>query len=258
MEKDAVDQTATEQDKARERIGDPTYLPAFQEIASAFPGNRFSDTDIFRDYCFEHKIYEFFNREFIDSLGDYLQQRIAEISKEDKPVTILEVGAGKGQLTHWLKKYLTEHGLDEKKVKLIATDDQSWKKFEKPPFPVEKLDYPSAITKYAPDIILTSWMPLDEDWTPIFRKEPAVKEYILMGETDNGCCGSSETWKTCPYEEDLDLPETDLSSGFYRVDLKKGLLKKTGVSSQIGRTDKLPFDPESSFSETVSFRRIGA
>lgn len=246
---------AGEIDNMRERIGDPTYLPTFQEVVDAFPGNQ-PETAVFRNYCEEHRIFEFFTKEFVDSLGDYLMKRIGEIRTGGKPITILEVGAGRGQLTHWLKKYLDENGLDDKKVKLIATDDHSRGISDQSPFPVEKIDYSDAVTKYKPDFILTSWMPLDEDWTPVFRDEPSVKEYILIGEMDGGSCGSAETWSACPLEEELGLPETDLSSGFYRVELNKGTSRKTGVSHQIARTDNLPLDPESSYSGTVSFRRM--
>lgn len=142
-------------------------------------------------------------------------------------------------------------------VKLIAVDDQSWKGTEKPPFPVEKLDYSNAITKYTPDIVFASWMP-DEDWTPTFRMAPSVQEYILIGEPEGGSCGTGATWMACPGEGDLDLPGTDLSSGFYQVGLQRHKFGKNGVWSQIGRTDNLPLDREFSYSETVSFRRIGA
>lgn len=55
------------------------------------------------------------------------------------------------------------------------------------------MDYKEALKKYKPDIVISSWMPYTEDWTKDFRTFSSVKEYILIGEPDNGCCG--HPWK---------------------------------------------------------------
>ena len=49
--------------------------------------------------------------------------------------------------------------------------------------------------KHSPDIVIFSWMPYQEDSSKDIRKFDSVQEYILIGETDGGCCGDEwETW----------------------------------------------------------------
>ena len=114
---------------------------------------------------------------------------------------------------------------------------------------IEQLNHNEAIKKYQPEIIICSWMPYQKDFSKDFRSQKSVKEYLLIGETDDGCCGDDwETWgcswrlnnksknQIPPYEND----------GFKRTDLDK-------LSAlQSCRTDQ-PGDYY--HSKTVSFKR---
>ena len=112
-------------------------------------------------------------------------------------------------------------------------------------FPVEKISHLDALNKYKPDIVISSWMELGQDWTSSFRACSSVQEYILIGEADSGVCGRLwETWgvgsrsrgkrRRPPFEQD----------GFTRHNL---------FVPQIGRTDD-PWNRRSR-SSTVIFRR---
>ncbi len=250
----ANEQISQEVKVLREKISDPTYLPTFKEVSGAFPGG-YRETENYKSYCRKNHVFEFFSREFVASLGDYLQQRVPDIRKEEKPTVILEVGAGKGQLTEWLKKHLKSSGLDENSVQIIATDDRSWPVAKESSFPVKDIGFREAIKKLKPNIVLVSWMPPREDWTPTFRNQDSVQEYVLIGESDGGCCGKSETWEACPQENEISWPETDLSPSFYRVDLNGDPWSDETITHQIGRTDDLPLELGTSNSHTVSFRR---
>jgi hypothetical protein len=106
---------------------------------------------------------------------------------------------------------------------LVATDDGSWSIF--PRAPVERLSVEQALERYAPvlppapstpspsaqadsnhggrvTIVLCSWMPMDVDWTRLFRRH-RVDEYVLIGERDDGQCGHNwETWGNPHFFED--------------------------------------------------------
>lgn len=153
-------------------------------------------------------IFQYLNVEFVEALAQYLRGK----------GRVLEVGAGDG----WLAQALRNRG-----VSIIATDDGSMR--IKPVTPVECLDYRKAIQKFQPDLILCSWMPLREDWTPSFRE--AVDEYVLIGE-DGGCCGTPEAWRP--------------SSGWTAENLKDV------TRWSIGRSDS-PWGV--GFSHVISFRR---
>jgi hypothetical protein len=73
------------------------------------------------------------------------------------------------------------------------------------------MDYQTALEQYATNntndnndstkdnqarkvIVICSWMPMNDDWTAVFRKYPTVYEYILIGEADDGQCG--DPWAT--------------------------------------------------------------
>lgn len=185
------------------------------------------------------EIFEFWCKEYIEEFAEYLISRIRKLGI--KPAIILEVGAGDGQLSHFLKEEVEKRAPGIAKV--IATD---WKVI--PPqepiqnyriitrWPVEKLELTEALKKYSPHFVIFSWMPLDEDYTPAFRRTVSVLEYILIGEVD-GAVGKPDTWNSEIYERE----------GFERIDLD--YLSKW----QICRTDAPGLLHHS---HTVSFRRV--
>jgi hypothetical protein len=102
--------------------------------------------------------------------------------------------------THWKKGLPT----------IIASDNGAWG--ISPIAPVEKQTVQEAIDAYSAIdddgtnvyhiIVLCSWMPMNEDWTAIFRRH-RVDEYILIGECDDGQCGDNwATWGNIRHLDD--------------------------------------------------------
>jgi len=102
-------------------------------------------------------------------------------------IKILEVGAGNGRLSYFLKQAL------EKKIpgkfSIVATDSLG-RSLIKQDFAVEKKDAIFAVKENEPDIVIASfvsWMENPEnDWTPNSQDVPYIKEYILIGPEGQG------------------------------------------------------------------------
>lgn len=236
-------------------------------------GGHVASLGAFNLLCEEADIYQFWTKEYIATLASYLMKRASAFDGETR---IIDVGAGDGLLAQLLKqefenkanrkgKAASGTGQSQKmgssKVpSIIAVDNHSWN-IPVPRGSVEKLDVRDAISKYASDeslqvIVLCSWMPMGEDWSRIFR-EHSVKEYILIGEYDDGNCGHNvETWGNFDYAVDDDKSALNAAEqpripayqhdGFKRMDLKE-------LSPfQFARFDSA----DSSSSKTVVFRRM--
>jgi len=232
-------------EELRERLRDPNFLPTREQITKAF-----TNWEQWIKFCFDEEkpVYEFLNEEYLNALADYFVGKIQEYgASEERPLVILEIGAGNGRLSHFLQQKLEEKAPGQTKV--VATDSGAWTL--KSDFPVEQLDHKKAIKKYRPDIVICSWMPYQKDWTKDIRMCDRVKEYILIGETDGGCCGDEwETWgQSWSRDEDDEggkkIPPYEVD-GFGREDLDE----LSGL--QVCRTD----NPGSYYhSRTVSFKR---
>lgn len=208
--------------KIREQLKYPLYLPAYEEILMAFP-DRFGSKGCadfeYDDFCKKESIFEFFNREFIAKLVDYLEKEIIKYKgTKENPVTILEVGAGSGRLSYFLENEIKNRKL-ENMVKTTPPTDSKEYKIEV--LPVESISYKEAIKKYAPKIVIVSWLPQGEDWTLDFRDFDCIKEYILIGEPE--ICGTGDTYDDILIEEGK-FRTTELS------DVKKYQICKTDHS----------------------------
>jgi len=60
------------------------------------------------------------------------------------------------------------------------------------PFGVLDENYTQTLHKHKPQIVISSWMPPDHDWTQAFRNSACVQEYLLIGQPD--ACGKPESW----------------------------------------------------------------
>jgi hypothetical protein len=193
-----VEHSESEIERMKDNLKTPSYLPSYKELKKYFSDVPEHSTECknWREFVDEdYKIYEIYTQEFIENFSNFLVKHVKEFKKEGQPVTILEVGAGNGRLTYFLNSNIKEISSDL--VKCIAVDSGESKIKEAfLEVPVEKLDYKEALKKYKPQIVISSWMPHDEDWTTDFIKEDSVEEYILIGEEDSGCCGKyPETWE---------------------------------------------------------------
>lgn len=138
--------------------------------------------------------------------------------------------------------------------KIVSTDNGSWKIKPLPYITVEKMSVNEALEKYASVseknvIILCSWMLKDEDWTEEFRRDDKtmIKEYILIGEADDGCCGHNWfTWGNQKYSSSGgDAVAPYVEDGWNRKDLDHlSKLQLSRYDTKLSRS-----------SSTVSFRR---
>lgn len=254
------------QEEMREVLKNPGYLPSREEISYAFTGDRkkidewsadghkeivfdekkwdeeFNDRVAFLQYCdnIENPIYELFNEEYLNDLCGYLVERINNLQIGTEPVMILEIGAGSGRLTHFLKQKLEEKVPG--KFNIVATDSGKWR--IKQTFPVEQIEHDAALKKYQPRIAIFSWMPYEEDYTAEFRSTDTIEEYLLIGEQD--CCGDHDlSWRN-RYET---TSEHDPSI--------KNIFNKTPLP-EISKNQLCRSDAPGKFqghSRTISFRR---
>lgn len=239
----------SERELMREKMRDPNFLPTHDDIYQAFKSEEYYSEEWHR-FCFneDNPVFEFLNEEFITAFSNYLAERVESLgASEDSPMTILEVGAGNGRLSHFLQQKLKARFSG--KVTVVATDSGEWSL--KTAFPVEVIGHKEALEKHKPKIVIFSWMPYQEDITDDFRAGESVEEYILIGESDGGCCG--DEWRTWGLSWSFDDEDTGeeivapyIAERFEREDIKD-------VSNhQICRSDTLGGLRHSS---TESFRR---
>lgn len=213
--------------KIVKRLYSKNYLPSIDEVmySSVFSHDNRHGIDYFRTT----KSFELWTQDYILALSNYLLNRVRHLlaATGKSKITILEVGAGNGKLSHYLKEQIRIIKSDSKII-IRATDDYSWidkdiqvrlnvpSLLVKRAYPVEKLSVNEAIIKYNPEIIISSWMPQDVDWSAYFVSHNTVQEYILVGD-EYGCCGKRESW--------------DAKDGF----IKRNLRNKHITPIQFGR-----------------------
>ena len=253
-------------------------------------GAQVHDCGSFNLYCEQRKIYELWTQEYIENLANYLLERTKLNSDKGKDTLIMEIGAGDGTLSTHLEhafKRILENQQEAKKIlqrvkgekkrkstkkdeqkkptsylpTIVAIDDGSWN-IQTKTSNVEKLNVKQALDKYVINptsqsyvIVICSWMPKGLDWTRDLRKS-GVNEYILIGESDDGCCGHNwYTWGNpdfAPDDEITKVNEGNYASripykidGFHRHDLENlSTLQFSRYDSETSRS-----------SSTVSFRK---
>lgn len=145
----------------------------------------------FRDYTkvITHHSYEGYHRLGIFQFWN--QEYIAELASAIRAIQpntpTLEVCAGDGALSHYLRYY---------GINIVATDDGSWDdggdRRVTPHFPVIKMDALTAIRHYKPSLVIASWIPYQSEVDcDILNEHP--KHFIVIGEY-GGCTGSNKFW----------------------------------------------------------------
>src|SRR5258708_17522191 len=238
------------------KLLDHNYLPSRQEIVDVIKlrdKDRESRRIAFEKYDELREIgHELLSKEFIQALGNYLESRIAQYKRNDQPITVLEVGAGNGRLGYFLQQQLNSKIPSQ--FKYFTTDFPYEEENTFGPalspidnVPVEKLDYHEALKQYDPTIVISSWMPYEQDWTADFRATLSVQEYILIGEP----ASTGHTWLTWANPDDererlrnLETPYQE--SGFEAKYLEE--VSKQQIDSPSYATTIRPV--------TYSFRRI--
>jgi hypothetical protein len=105
-------------------------------------------------------IYCFYSRQLVDSLARIVGPR-----------PCLEIAAGDGTLTRFLKG---------RGLQIVATDDWSWGHAVPYPESVIRLDAGAALRSYAPEVAICSWPPANNQFERDVFKTHSVQLYIVI------------------------------------------------------------------------------
>lgn len=123
-------------------------------------------------------IYCVFSREFVRALARLIGAR-----------PCVEVGAGDGTLSLLL---------EQRGVKVHATDDYSWRHKLRYPTWVEACDAVTALRRYQPEVVLCSWPPPQNSFEQAILKHPSVRCYIVIGSQHNYASGARSCYQPSP------------------------------------------------------------
>ena len=124
-------------------------------------------------------VFTILTQEFVTELyKELMRRRLAGLP-------ILEICAGKGLLSHHLRKL---------GVELIAIDDYSTD-MPRNKEVVERLSHRQALEKYSPRVVLGSWLPMQSQIGDDVLNSPTVDYFILIGEYPGGA-----TWLRSSYQ----------------------------------------------------------
>jgi hypothetical protein len=129
-------------------------------------------------------IYCFYSRELVEALAGMIASR-----------SCLEIGAGDGTLTRFLK---------ERGVEITATDSHGWSQSVAYPDWVVRLDAREALAKYAPEVVICSWPPSQNDFERQVFATPSVQLYIVIGSRHQFAFGN---WKDYLQQTAFELEE---------------------------------------------------
>ncbi|KAH8062984.1 peptide-methionine (S)-S-oxide reductase [Aureococcus anophagefferens] len=117
----------------------------------------------FNSYCENHEIYDFWTKDYVDGLAAHLAAARDERGVE--VLEVVEVGAGDGRLSFFLRRALKKLGA-ERAVNVVATDSGQWRF-------APRHEVKAASAEAAADgahVALVAWMPMGVDWTSSWRQ----------------------------------------------------------------------------------------
>ena len=129
-------------------------------------------------------IYCFYSDALIDALAEMIASR-----------SCLEIGAGDGTLSRFLKT---------RDVQITATDNHSWNNAVTYSEEVIKLDARQALGSYAPEVVICSWPPSQNDFERQVFNTPSVQLYIVIGSRHQFAFGN---WSAYRNQSSFDLEE---------------------------------------------------
>lgn len=129
-------------------------------------------------------IYCFYTRELVAELAALIGSR-----------NCLEIGAGDGTLTRFLKA---------RGMQVTATDNHGWNNSVSYPDWVVKLDACAALNKYKPEVAICSWPPAHNDFERCVFETSCVHLYIVIGSRHRFAFGN---WETYQKQQDFELIE---------------------------------------------------
>ena len=129
-------------------------------------------------------IYCFYTRELVAELAALIGSR-----------NCLEIGAGDGTLTRFLKA---------RGVQVTATDNHGWNNSVSYPDWVVKLDACTAVKTHKPEVAICSWPPAQNDFEHCVFETSSVHLYIVIGSRHRFAFGN---WETYRKQQDFELIE---------------------------------------------------
>lgn len=130
-------------------------------------------------------IHEVLSVEYIAAIVNCMKENVGEGG------TLLEIGAGNGQLSEILRKKLDGF------CSVIAVDD--FTSAIAAVSSVIEMGCEEALEKYKPTFVLCSWMSPGRDFSAAIGKCESVRGYLLLGEADSSTCGDAwATWGVVP------------------------------------------------------------
>ncbi|MEK6868860.1 MAG: hypothetical protein AABX74_01410 [Nanoarchaeota archaeon] len=128
----------------------------------------FTRKDGWDRFCYDEHIYHAFCYEFVEKLAE-------EIKGLECHGSTVEVFAGNGKLSHWLREF---------GVPSIATDNYSWE-IRRNPKDVINLSHLQALEKYKPELVIGCWVPgrgfLGPENDVEVLNFPSVRYYLRIG-----------------------------------------------------------------------------
>lgn len=234
----------------RSVLTEPGYLPDYQQVVSAFRGeeSRYAWIKFCSSLGTERASMDILTRdiltvEYVGALAHYLSARAGELRRDSRALKVLEVEAREARLAYFLRQKVDPHTLH-----YHASNSERLNGAAMVRDLIDGVKIQTALSEIKPDIVICSWMPSKQDLTALFRREPSVQEYILIGEANSGCGDEWLTWGRYDlYEHERDIPPYK-ADGFVREDL-------TAVDGNwhVCINDASPESPYRS--STVSFRR---
>jgi hypothetical protein len=113
----------------------------------------------------------------------YSKELIAALAQEIGSRTCLEIAAGDGTLTRFLKS---------RGVKIMATDDYSWKHEVTYPESVLRQSAHDALREHAPEVVICSWPPAGNSFEQQVFRTRSVQLYIVIGSHHRFAAGNWE------------------------------------------------------------------
>jgi hypothetical protein len=129
-------------------------------------------------------IYCFYTRELVAELAEMIGGR-----------NCLEIGAGDGTLTRFLK---------QQGVQVTATDNHGWNNSVSYPDWVVKQDACTALKQYKPEVAICSWPPAQNDFEHCVFETASVQLYIVIGSRHRFAFGN---WECYRMQRDFELVE---------------------------------------------------
>lgn len=120
-------------------------------------------------------IYCFYSRELIQGLAEIIGEQ-----------SCLEIAAGDGTLA----RFLGDRG-----VRITATDDYSWEHTISYPAWVIRADANDALRRYAPDVVICSWPPVQNRFERQVFVTRSVQLYIVIGSRHRFASGNWEEYQ---------------------------------------------------------------